>query len=910
MKQKFSYLLIPFIMFLIAMGLFNGQAAEAASTNSTWATSTSANGGGIQSLDEIQNNILTTNQPTARFLGISGRAGIQVIKYDSKTNARLAGAQFTIYDSYGRAVQVIQSNTYGVAQTTTLPLGNYSIKETKAPSGYQLESSPMYFSLMRNGQLVCLTKCNVALPNEKGGLQVVKTNENNQALAGAVFDVYNSNNQLVGRIVTGMNGVASLSNLPYGTYKLVEVQAPNGYELDSTPRYVTISSINKTVTIYVTNKKSAGSLQVIKKDQDGKLLANAYFQVYNSSNQLVGTIVTNANGIATMNNLPYGTYKILEIQAPNGYELDFTPHYVTISKDNPNGVASITIINKKKVTTGDLEVIKKDEAGKLLAGAEFNVYNASNQLVGTVTTDANGIATLKDLPYGTYKLIETKAPSGHELDQTPHYVTVSKNDPNGKVSITVINKKEQTTGDLEIIKKDEAGTLLAGAEFDVYNSTNQLVGKVTTDANGVATLTNLPYGVYKLIETKAPAGHELDQTPHYVTVSKNDPNGKVSITVINKKEQTTGDLEVIKKDEAGTRLAGAEFEVYDSTDQLVGKVTTDANGVATLTDLPYGTYKLIETKAPEGYELDTTPKYVTLSKTDPNGKATIEVLNKKEVVPETGSLKIVKYVKGSDPIEYLADAVFEVYDSDAQLLGTYTTDQNGEILLNDLAPGKYYAVEVKAPPGFEEDTTFYEINVEAGKVTEIRHANVKKENLGGLKITKYAKDKDGYETDNVLANAEFTVTDANGNTHTGTTDANGELFFPALPAGEVVITETNAPDGYEIDTAEQKQTIEVGKIAESIFYNKPKQTPGRALIYVSSTDAKQVINGLEYTITCTKGAALETTVMTNSFGQISVYLPPGEYEIAPLIKGKTTATTKSANFKIEASKFTIVKLSI
>ncbi|GGC88567.1 SpaA isopeptide-forming pilin-related protein [Enterococcus wangshanyuanii] len=816
MKQKFSYVLIPVIMIFIALGLFNGPTAEATSTNATWSTASNSSTVGLPNLADVQNNVLQASQPTARFFGVTCYAGVQVIKYDSKTNARLAGAEFTIYDSWGRAVQVIQSNANGIAQTTTLPLGNYSIRETKAPSGYQLESSRMYFSLMRSGQLLCLTKCNVPLPEQKGGLQVVKTNESNQVLAGAVFDVYNSSNQLVGRITTGANGVAALSNLPFGTYKLVEVQAPNGYELDSTPKYVTISSTNKTVTIYVTNKKATGKILIVKQSVEGRLLSGATFQVYNANNQLVGTITTNDSGFATLNDLPYGTYKLVETKAPDGYELDPTPHYVTISKDTPNGVASIAIVNKKKVTTGDLEVIKKDEEGKLLAGAEFNVFNANNQLVGTVTTDANGVATLSDLPFGTYKLVETKAPAGYELDATPHYVTVSENDPNGKISITVVNKKEQTTGNLEVIKKDEEGTL----------------------------------------------------------------------------------------------LAGAEFEVYDSNDQLVGKVTTDANGVATLTDLPYGTYKLIETKAPEGYEMDATPKYVTLSKTDPNGKATIEVLNKKEVVPETGSLKIIKYVKDSDPIEYLADAVFEVYDTDTQLLGTYTTDQNGEILLNDLAPGKYYVIEVKAPPGFEEDTTFYEITVEAGKIAEIRHANVKKENLGGLKITKYALDEDGYETDNVLPNAEFSVTDSNGNVHTGTTDANGELFFSNLPVGEVVIAETKAPDGYELDAPQQTNTIEVGTIAENIFYNKPKQIQGRALVYVSSTDAKQVLSGLQYQITCTKGNALETTAITNSFGQISIYLPPGEYEIAPLIKGRTTSTVKPTSFKIEPNKFTIIRLTI
>ncbi|EOL49313.1 SpaA isopeptide-forming pilin-related protein [Enterococcus caccae] len=917
MKRKISYLLFSFGLILLILGAFSGKQAEAVQTAS-WSNGTRVNtqmstAFTNKQLLNVQNNLFTYRGQTQRCFVPVSCGGIQVIKYDERTNARLSGAQFTIYDRWNRAVQVIQTNYNGVAETRTLPLGYYSIRETRAPSGYQIDTSTLNFSLLRARQLVCITKSNKPLQTQTGCLKVIKIGENNQALAGATFDVYNAYNQYMGRITTNANGVATIGNLPFGTYKLIEVKAPDGYKLDTTPKYVTISAASPggiaSITIFNKKEVKTGTLEVIKKDEAGKLLAGAKFYVLNSKNAWVGQITTNANGIATLVNLPYDTYTLIEYEAPEGYELDQTLKYVTLSENSPNGKASITVLNKKKITTGALEVIKKDETGKLLAGAEFDVYDANDKVVGKITTGANGIATLKDLPYGTYKLIETKAPEGYELDATPKTITVSKSDPNGVVSITVENKKAKTTGNLEVIKKDEAGTLLAGAEFDVYDANDKVVGKITTGANGIATLKDLPYGTYKLIETKAPEGYELDATPKTITVSKSDPNGVVSITVENKKAKTTGNLEVIKKDEAGTLLAGAEFDVYNAKDELVGKVTTDANGVGQLNDLPYGTYKLIETKAPEGYELDATPHTITIAKGDPNGKLSVDVVNKKIVLPVTGSLKITKYVKDSDPTVYLQGAVFEVYDNDNQLIGTHTTDANGNILLNDLEPGKYYVIEVEAPPGYEQDSTFYEVTVESGKIAEIRHANSKKDNLGGLKIKKFAKDEYGFETDTVLPNSEFEVKDSAGNIHKGKTDPKGELFLSDLPAGEVLITETKAPDGYKIDTATKNATIVAEKIAEVTFYNMPKEQVGRALIYISSNDTKTVLSGLEYNITCTKGTALETTVVTNKFGQISTYLPPGEYEIEPVTKGYSN-NSKATSFKIEANKFTIIRMTI
>ncbi|MHC5227714.1 SpaA isopeptide-forming pilin-related protein [Enterococcus sp. LJL99] len=905
-KRNVVRLLLLPILFFIGVVTFGTEQAEATSLTSTWSTNTASDP--LAQNDPIFGRSANQTVPSsfnARCYIPPTYGGVQVVKYDSKTNARLAGAQFTIYNSRNQAVQVIQTNTNGIAETRTLANGNYSIRETKAPDGYQLDSSLLRFSVCA-GKMVCLSKCNVPLPVKKGCIKVTKINENRQVLNGAVFDVYNSNDQFIGKITTSGNGTATLGNLPYGTYKLVEAKAPEGYELDTTPKYVTLSASSPcgVASITICNKKKVctGKIKVVKRDECGKnVLAGAEFDIFNSKNQLVGKITTDKNGVAELANLPYGTYKLVETKAPEGYELDATPKYVTLSQWS-NGVACITICNKK-TPTGKIRVVKRDECGKnVLAGAEFDVFDSNNKLVGKITTDKNGVAELANLPYGTYKLVETKAPEGYELDATPKYVTLSKYS-NGIACITICNKKTPT-GKIKVVKKDEANQLLAGAEFIVIDSNNQLVEKITTDKNGVAELTNLPYGTYKVIEAKAPEGYELDATPKYITLSKNSPSGIATLTILNKKKVEKGSIEVIKKDEVGQLLAGAEFNVLDSEDKVVGTIITGVNGGGSLGNLPYGTYRLVETKAPEGYELDPTPRTVTISKT--NQVVKIEVVNKK-TAPVTGGIKIIKFVKGSNPEVYLKDAVFEIYDKDNKIVGSYTTNEQGEALVSDLEAGKYLVLEVKAPPGYQEDITIYEVIVEAGKIVEVRHPNVEKITTGDLLVKKYVRDRAGFETTIPVPDAKFEVIDSAGKTYTGTTDNEGNIHFSGLPAGEVTITETEAPTGFIKDSTPQTKTIEVGKTTEAIFYNEIKPRSGLLNIYLSSSNSETSLANIEYQIVSSENDKVIDTIKTNEFGQASVALPVGEYKLVPTI---SFLDEQAQTFKVEEGKLTIIHLEI
>lgn len=177
---------------------------------------------------------------------------------------------------------------------------------------------------------------------------------------------------------------------------------------------------------------------------------------------------------------------------------------------------------------------------------------------------------------------------------------------------------DYTHGNIEITKVSEDETPLAGAEFDVINSKGNVVDHVVTGDDGIATTIDLPLGKYTVVETVAPDGYVLDNTPHEVTITAKDSDMIFELTVVDQKEEEvvpSGKIKITKVNENHKTLANAEFNIVDSTGTVVDHVITNDKGIATSIDLPLGTYSVIETKAPDGYKLDKTPHKVTI-KTD------------------------------------------------------------------------------------------------------------------------------------------------------------------------------------------------------------------------------------------------------------------------------------------------------
>ena len=546
--------------------------------------------------------------------------------------------------------------------------------------------------------------------DSKGSIEIEKVDSKNSSikLAGAVFEVYDSEENLKGTIKTNSQGKGSLGNLEYGEYTLVEKIAPLGYVLSSDRITVNVNSEGITYKT-ITNTKILGKINILKVDgaDEGVKLSGAVFEVKDSEGTVVDTITTDENGVGTSKELPYGSYTVAEVSAPSGYELSGEARNVTI--DSNGEIIELTFENTKIL--GKINILKVDSAdeGVKLPGAVFEVKDFQGTVVDTITTDENGVGTSKELPYGSYTVAEVSAPSGYELSGESKNVTI---DSNGQIiELTFKNSKLLGSIAIEKVDSEDSEIKLKGAEFKVLNSDGEEVGNIVTGEDGKGSLGSLPYGEYTVIETKAPDGYELSLDLVVVEVNS---KAVVYKTITNTKilGKILGKINILKVDSAdeGVKLPGAVFEVKDSEGTVVDTITTDENGVGTSKELPYGSYTVAEVSAPSGYELSEESKNVTI---DSNGE-TIELTFENTKI--LGKINILK-VDSIDESIKLSGAEFEIRDLEGNTLDTIITNEEGVANSIQLPYGSYIVIETKAPEGyvlsdFSENVTINNENLE------------------------------------------------------------------------------------------------------------------------------------------------------------------------------------------------------
>ena len=416
-------------------------------------------------------NIDIENTPKEVF------GSVEVTKTDSKDADKvLSGAKFTLTEiATGKTFDLVTGED-GKAVVDQLPLGKYSLVETEAPAGYNLNSTPQEIEVKKDETTA--NKTSVTVTNEEtivlGGVEVTKVDakDASKVLSGAKFELTEVATGEKHELVTDESGKASINKLPLGKYTLVETEAPKGYLLDKTAKELEItkdSATKNTTSITVENTETTpwipivpstplGGVEVTKVDAKDKtkVLSGAKFELTEVATGEKHELVTGEDGKASINKLPLGKYTLVETEAPKGYLLDKTAKELEITKDAATkNTTSITVENTEttpwvpivpSTPLGGVEVTKVDakDKTKVLEGAKFELKEIATNKTYELVTDENGKASINKLPLGKYTLVETEAPKGYVLDKTAKELEITKDTATkNTTSITVTNEQEK-----------------------------------------------------------------------------------------------------------------------------------------------------------------------------------------------------------------------------------------------------------------------------------------------------------------------------------------------------------------------------------------------------------------------------------------------------------------------------------
>lgn len=774
----------------------------------------------------IEHN-LVANDVTEQVM----KGNIAIIKHtddgETKIETPENGAEFEVYlkssGSFEKADKderdTIVCDENGFAQTKDMPYGVYTVHQTKGWEGREFMKDFDVF-ISQDGQTYRYLINNA---NFESYIKVVKVDaETGKTIpyAGAGFQIYDTAGNKVSMtftyptlttidtFYTDADGqLVTPEKLDYGKgYSLVEVQAPYGYVLDSTPVSFDVTEENST---------QEGGITLIKVDKPN-MAQKGTISVEKTGEVFFGV---NVSGEENKDVIYQPVYKVKGL-AGAVYEI-----------------------------TADEDVITPDGTLRYHKG----------DVVDTVTTDEDGTAKSKELYLGKYTVVETKAPTGMVINKEKHSVELTYAGQDVAVTETAtsfVNERQKVKISLEKIleqdetfgigKNDEIKNISFGlyAKEDIVSSSGTaipadgLIEIITLDENGAATAnTDLPFGSYYVKEIATDEHYILSDTQYPFTFEyAGQDTETVEIKVNDGKpienKLIYGSVSGKKIDENGEALGGALIGIFKADETEFTKehsimtATSEKDGSFSFAKVPYGKWIVREIEAPEGFVLDDTSYEVNIGENE----QVIEVEITDEYIH--GNIELTK-VDADYPDNKLTGATFEVYkdvngdgklDDGDELIGNLEETATGIYEMKELLYGKYLVRETKAPEGFVLDKGVYSVFIEKDENTykvenKAGVGFINEAMKGNLKIKKTS-------SDGKVEGFTFRVTGVNGYDSTFTTDKNGEISVDGLRIGEYTVSEVsdNVSAGY-ILPADKKVTVKVGETVEIEMHNELRDTP-------------------------------------------------------------------------------------
>jgi len=793
--------------------------------------------------------------------------GLKIIKYDRLSHETMPGVTFRIWRD-GELLGDYETDALGEILLTDCRPGTYRVQEVDTgDSGHLVDFTPQEIELKAGDSIKELYFFN----DQKPGIWLVKVDsaDPSKVIPNARFRIEAVDGNFgPAEFTTDQNGEIDLSELPTGAYVVTELECP-GYIIDETQRIIQMEA-NQTARFVFTNSVKP-SLNLIKLSSDGSRLAGGTFRIAkiaDGTHYLDRT--TDENGEILISGLEPVVYSVKELDTTSDHIIDPVERHVELF---PGKTSTIILENDIRP---NLTVVKRDaDTGEPVPDTVFLVEAADGHSVDEIKTGADGTATLENLLPGVYEVTEKSVPAPYLLDAPSQLVTLY---PNRNHTVYFENHKKPI---LTIQKVDSiTGNPIKGAKFQIWYASNSTdtgelndLGTYFTDASGQIVLEGLRDGWYRVTELEPAPGFTIKEPATqevYIEGGGNKSltfeNVPLNAIVVHKTDSVTGEA-----------LGGATFQLRylggtsGTGGTMIGQKVTGSNGMAIWTGLKPGSYIVEEVDPADGYSIIQSSETVYLADSGEQSVITVRFEN----MPD-GNL-LIRKVCATNPSETLPDAEFKVTYADGALIGDsngiFRTDENGEIRIEGLKPGKSVVVtEVTAPPGYMIDTQSQTIQIKEGRTVSLTFKNQPK---GELIIQK----RDS-ATGQPLPGAEFRVTTAAGCevgldgvigdstlTQNGvfTTDSSGEIRITHLTPGAYVLTEIKAPHGYVMDAPSTNVVIgEGGDTQTVVITNTPK---GGLVINKLDSVTHEPLEGVEFTITEADGTVVDDNGgMTSSMG--------------------------------------------